>query len=118
MEIIEVYEAQHKIKVKDVGGLTELFVDADKKRTTITPKCTRFLMELQTWFKDELFSYAEAKEFGEAHGYSMYATSQWLNMLWKYDSIRKFCTGIWEGHKTGSTSGGKYWGVHYQIKTT
>lgn len=105
----------HHLRVKDIDELTELFVDDDKKLPKVTPKCNAFHEEIFEWFGNELFSYQEAKEFGEAHGHSMYAVTQWLNMLWKFGKLRKFCINEWIGHKAGTTSGGKYWGVHYKL---
>lgn len=102
-------------RIKDESELTELFVDEDKKRTSITPKCQLFLTELIQYFGNDLFSYQEAKKYGEAYGYSEYAVTQWLNMLWKFGKLKKFCISIWYGHKKGTTSGGKYWGVHYKL---
>lgn len=105
----------HNLRVKDIDELTELFADDDKKLSKVTTKCSKFYVEIEAWFGQDLFSYQEAKEFGEVHGYSMYAITQWLNMLWKFGKLRKFCINEWIGHREGTTSGGKYWGVHYKL---
>lgn len=101
------------IQVKDKSELTELFVDENRKLTKITVKCTRFKDELIAWFGYDLFSYQEAKDFSESHGYSQYAATQWLNMLWKNDQLRKFYRGKYT--LTPKLNGGKYFGVHYQF---
>lgn len=84
----------------------------------LTNKCKMFFGWLKTWYGYRLFSFKNAKEDTRITGYSEYAVSQWLNILWKTGHIRKFVSGEFVNYrnKINEYQLGKYWGVHYKIK--
>ena len=114
--------------------LVEDFVDEEYKLSKLTPKCEKFFENIRNRF---LFtptevplinrvdgieigklpvipiSFQELAAYGEELGYTEYAVSQWMRMLWKNGKVRRFYQGYWQGAFVYENITGTKWGVMY-----